>query len=192
MASEASVSALVTKTIERFNRIDYLVNNAALASQSQFGKKLEELSLEQWQMYMNVNVTSLFLCCKHAIPHLRESKGSIVNIASTRAIQSEPHTEAYSTSKGAAVAFTHSLANSLGPLVRVNAISPGWICPNDEAYKNDLKEIHHSQHVVGRVGKGEDIAQLAYFLCNNDLSGFITGQNFVVDGGMTKKMIYVD
>jgi NAD(P)-dependent dehydrogenase (short-subunit alcohol dehydrogenase family) len=100
-------------------------------------------------------------------------------------MQSEPDTEAYSASKGGLVALTHALANSLGPEIRVNCVSPGWIA-HEPVRKND-----HAQHPVGRVGRDEDIAALVAYLLS-DAAGFVTGQNFVVDGGMTKKMIYVE
>jgi NAD(P)-dependent dehydrogenase (short-subunit alcohol dehydrogenase family) len=120
--------------------------------------------------------------------------GSIVNIASTRALQSEANTEAYSASKGGVVALTHALAVSLGPDIRVNCISPGWIAVDDwkkSARRKQpvLRPEDHAQHPVGRVGHPEDIAALAAYLISSKAS-FITGQNFVVDGGMTKKMIY--
>jgi len=125
---------------------------------------------------------------------LQRTKGAIVNIASTRAIQSEPNTEAYSASKGGILALTHSLAMSLGPDIRVNCISPGWIDVSEwkksqQAKKPHLTKMDHAQHPAGRVGKPEDIAALVAFLISDE-AGFITGQNFVVDGGMTKKMIY--
>ncbi len=109
---------------------------------------------------------------------------------------SEPHTEAYSASKGGLWALTHALAMSLGPEIRVNSISPGWIDVRDSK-KHDahgrppLTEADHTQHPVGRVGEPKDIAEMALYLCSEQ-AGFITGQDFVVDGGMTKKMIYLD
>ena len=111
------------------------------------------------------------------------SKGaSIVNMVSTRAFMSEPETEAYAASKGGLVSLTHALAVSLGPDIRVNAIAPGWIT-ND----TDLRDKDHEQHPVGRVGNPGDIADAVAYLAK---AGFVTGQVLVVDGGMTKKMIY--
>jgi NAD(P)-dependent dehydrogenase (short-subunit alcohol dehydrogenase family) len=121
----------------------------------------------------------------YAAPHLRAAHGAIVNIASTRALQSEPDTEAYAASKGGLVALSHALAMSLGPRVRVNCVSPGWIA-HAKVRKKD-----HAQHPVGRVGRDEDVAGLVAYLLS-DAAGFVTGQNFVIDGGMTRKMIYVD
>jgi NAD(P)-dependent dehydrogenase (short-subunit alcohol dehydrogenase family) len=110
----------------------------------------------------------------------------VVNIASTRALQSEPDTEAYVAAKGGVVALTHALAISLGPQVRVNCVSPGWI----DTGRSRLRRADHAQHPAGRVGRGEDVAELACYLLS-ERSGFTTGANFVVDGGMTRKMIYV-
>jgi NAD(P)-dependent dehydrogenase (short-subunit alcohol dehydrogenase family) len=120
------------------------------------------------------------------VPHLRAARrGAIVNIASTRALQSEPDTEAYAAAKGGMVALTHALAISLGPQVRVNCVSPGWI----DTGKSKLRRADHRQHPAGRVGRAEDIAETVAFLLS-EKSGFTTGANFVVDGGMTRKMIY--
>jgi hypothetical protein len=102
---------------------------------------------------------------------------------------SEPNTESYSASKGGLVALTHALAISLGPDVRVNCISPGWIVVRREEEKK-LRRKDHLQHPAGRAGRPEDIAEMAAFLLDRERSGFVTGANFVVDGGMTRKMIY--
>jgi NAD(P)-dependent dehydrogenase (short-subunit alcohol dehydrogenase family) len=142
-----------------------------------------------------VNLTGMFLLVKYTLPCFRNGKGAIVNIASTRASMSEADTEAYSASKGGVVALTHALALSLGPKIRVNCISPGWI-ETLSGKKKSRREFpkfsaaDHGQHPAGRVGTTEDVAEMALFLLS-DKAGFITGQNFVVDGGMTKKMIYV-
>ena len=137
---------------------------------------------------------------KHAVLHLRSSRGAIreaiptgiVNISSVRAFQSEPHSEAYGASKEGVVGLTHALAVSLGPAVRVNCISPGWI--DTSAYKHppraaNLNPIDHEQHPVGRLGTVQDIAEMAHFLLS-EKSGFITGQNFLVDGGMSRRLMY--
>jgi NAD(P)-dependent dehydrogenase (short-subunit alcohol dehydrogenase family) len=189
VSSEAEVRAAMREVAERWGRLDSLVNNAGIAD-PHGPKNLEELSLEQWQKLLDTNLTGMFLCTKHALSLLRRAQNAaIVNIASTRALQSEPHTEAYAASKGGIVALTHALSLSLGPAVRVNVVSPGWI---DTSGKPDtLRPEDHAQHPVGRVGKPEDIAALVSFLLS-DQAGFVTGQNFVVDGGMTRKMIYVE
>jgi NAD(P)-dependent dehydrogenase (short-subunit alcohol dehydrogenase family) len=172
----------VRQVVKRFGRLDALVNNAGIASPG--NGPVEKLALTQWNRRIGVNLTGAFLMTKHAAPHLRRVRGAIVNIASTRALQSEPDTEAYAASKGGLVALTHALAMSLGPQVRVNCVSPGWIA------HAPVKKRDHAQHPVGRVGRPEDVAELVAFLIS-DAAGFATGQNYVLDGGMTKKMIYV-
>ena len=186
VSSEAEVRRAMHEVAERHGRLDVLVNNAGIANPT--APPIDQLSLEQWHRVIESNLTGMFLCTKHALPGLRRARaGAIVNIASTRALQSEPNTEAYAASKGGIVALTHALAMSLGPKIRVNAISPGWIDTKGDA----LSEEDHAQHPVGRVGKPGDIASLVAYLVS-DHAGFITGQNFIVDGGMTRKMIYAE
>ncbi len=182
---------MVNETAKKYGAINAVINNAGIG----INKSISELSIEEWNRVLAVNLTSVFLLAKFSRIYLEKSRGSIINIASTRALMSEANTEAYSASKGGVAALTHSLAVSLGPLIRVNCISPGWIEVSDYKKKRDFKEPVHSeadrkQHPAGRVGAPSDIAQLALYLVS-DKAGFITGQNFVVDGGMTKRMIYV-
>ena len=191
VAVETEVERLLSETLARFSRLDALVNNAGIG----VTKPVTELSLDEWNRVLGTNLTGAFLCAKHATLHLAKTQGAIVNIASTRALMSEANTEAYAASKGGLVALTHALAVSLGPAVRVNAVSPGWIEVSDWQ-KSDAPALEHSetdraQHPVGRVGRPEDVAALVGFLLS-DASGFTTGQNFVVDGGMTRKMIYAE
>ncbi len=190
VSDESSVRTMINKTIEIFTRIDILVNNAAIA----INKSINELSLNEWNRVISVNLTGPFLCSKYAAPYLKQNKGCIINIASTRAFMSEPDTEAYTASKGGIAALTHALALSLGPDVRVNSISPGWIDVSgwkkkSGRYNADLSKADQLQHPAGRAGMPQDIASLALFLASPGNS-FITGANFMVDGGMTKKMIY--
>ena len=182
VSREAAARACVRAVAKRFGRLDALVNNAGIADPHT--GPLEKLDLREWNRRLGTNLTGPFLMAKHAAPHLRRARGAVVNIASTRALQSEADSEAYAAAKGGLVAFSHALAMSLGPEVRVNCISPGWIAHAPVSRKD------HAQHPVGRVGRDEDIAALVAYLLS-DAAGFITGQNFVVDGGMTKKMIYV-
>jgi NAD(P)-dependent dehydrogenase (short-subunit alcohol dehydrogenase family) len=191
VAEEPHVQKMVASTVKAFGRLDVLVNNAAIMANTAPTK----LKLVDWNRVLAVNLTGAFLCSKHAAPHLSRRLGAILNIASTRACMSEPNTEAYSASKGGLVALTHALAMSLGPKVRVNCISPGWI--ETESSKKtsvrrvpNLSETDHQQHPAGRVGTPADIAALVDYLVS-DTAGFITAANFIVDGGMTRKMIYV-
>jgi len=191
VSNEESVRKSIAESVERFGNISGLINNAAI----QIDKPVAELTLEEWNRVIGTNLTGAFLCAKHAAPFLKNSKGSIINISSTRAFQSEPNTEAYSASKGGILALTHSLAMSLAPEIMVNCVSPGWIDVSgikkkSRANQIELSEADHLQHPAGRVGKPEDIANMVLFLLNPE-NNFITGQNFIIDGGMTRKMIYV-
>ncbi|WP_022964221.1 SDR family oxidoreductase [Halopseudomonas pelagia] len=191
VADEASVMACIERIEEDFGQLDGLVNNAGIADPD--SGPIEQLSLDAWNRRLGTNLTGAFLVAKHSIPMLRETGGAIVNIASTRAVQSEAHTEAYAASKGGLVALTHALAVSLGPTIRVNAVSPGWIDTRENAQQQSdpLRAVDHQQHAVGRVGQPRDIGALVVFLLGAS-AGFVTGQNFVADGGMTRQMIYVE
>jgi NAD(P)-dependent dehydrogenase (short-subunit alcohol dehydrogenase family) len=164
-------------------RLDALVCNAGIMVR----KPLAALTLDDWSRVLRTNLSSVFLLVRAAEAMLRAAKGAVVTIASTRARMSEPNTESYAASKGGIVALTHALAISLGPDVRVNCISPGWIDVRGET----LSAEDHAQHPAGRVGVPADIASLASWLLGPE-SGFVTGAEFVVDGGMTRKMIYAE
>lgn len=192
VSKEASVKRFVDGAMRRFGRIDGLVNNAGIADPET--GPLEKLEWSEWKRRIDTNLGGVFLCCKHALPALKQTNGAIVNIASSRAHQSEPDTEAYAASKGGIVAFTHALAVSAGP-VRVNAINPGWIVVDDwkkpsARRKPKLSAADHAQHPVGRAGVPPDIGALAVFLLSSQ-AGFITGQNITADGGIGRKMHYV-
>jgi len=171
----------VARLVGGLDRLDALVSNAGINVR----KPLEQLTLAEWNRVLATNLTSTFLLARAGAEKLRAARGSIVTIASTRAHQSEPETEAYAASKGGVVALTHALAVSLGPQVRVNCISPGWI----DTKSTQHSAADHAQHPAGRVGVPADIAGLVAYLVGPE-SGFITGAEFVVDGGMTRKMIY--
>jgi NAD(P)-dependent dehydrogenase (short-subunit alcohol dehydrogenase family) len=180
---ETTAGETVAALLDRFGRLDALVSNAGIMIR----KPLRRLTLTEWHHVLDTNLTALFLLARVAEKPLRKAKGAIVSIASTRALMSEPDTESYAATKGGIVALTHALAISLGPDVRVNCVSPGWIETKDYAA---LRRKDHRQHPAGRVGKPQDIAEIVAWLLDGDRSGFVTGANFVVDGGMTRKMIY--
>ena len=182
---EKDVINLMNNVAEYFGTIDILVNNAGIS----VFKSFYDLSIEEWDRVINTNLRSVFLCSREAAKIMKsnENGGSIINISSTRAYQSEPNTESYSASKGGIIALTHALANSLADdYITVNSISPGWIETKDY---DDLRGIDHEQHLSKRVGKPNDVARACLFLTNPD-NDFITGTNLMVDGGMTVKMIY--
>lgn len=170
-----------------------LVNNAGIADP--YCGPLEDLTLGEWQRWIDASLTAAFLCSRDALPLLRRAEGaSIVNISSTRALMSEPDTYAYAAAKGGLDALTHAMAVSLGPAIRVNAVLPGWIETGPWQKASSRKEPDHSpaarrQHPAGRVGLPEDIVGAVEWLAD---AGFVTGQRIVVDGGMTVKMIYAD
>ncbi|WP_019612012.1 SDR family oxidoreductase [Thioalkalivibrio sp. AKL7] len=188
---EEQVCEAIRHAEEWHGGLDALVNNAGISDPH--SGPLEELELADWQLWLDTNLTGAFLLAKHALPLLRRRRGAIVSISSTRALQSEPDTEAYAASKGGLDAFTHALAISAGPEVRVNAIRPGWIDTRspDQQQAEPLSAQDHAQHPTGRVGQPADIAALTAFLLGPD-AGFITGQIWTADGGMTRRMIYTD
>jgi NAD(P)-dependent dehydrogenase (short-subunit alcohol dehydrogenase family) len=183
VADEDTAKRAAKAVAEKFGRLDGLVSNAGFMIR----KPIRQLTLTEWRRVIDVNLTASFLLARASEKLLRKSNGAIVTIASTRALMSEPNTESYSASKGGLVALTHALAVSLGPDIRVNCVSPGWIETKDYGA---LRQKDHLQHPAGRVGKPEDIAQIVAWLLDREKSGFVTGANFVVDGGMTRKMIY--
>jgi NAD(P)-dependent dehydrogenase (short-subunit alcohol dehydrogenase family) len=189
--------AAVATAFERIRQwvgggIDLLVSNAGLADPV-IGP-IEEASLADWKRWQDSHVTGAFLMVRGAVPLLRTRRGSIVLIASTRAIQSEPECEGYAAAKGALCAMAHALAISLGLDIRVNAVLPGWIETGPwqkDPQTPEHRDVDRDQHPVGRVGEPRDIAATIAFLAS-DGAGFITGQQIVVDGGMTRKMIYAE
>jgi NAD(P)-dependent dehydrogenase (short-subunit alcohol dehydrogenase family) len=192
VSREEDVERWIRVTAQEFGGIDTLINNAGISRNA----PMTELQLSEWDRVIGVNLRGTFLCSRAAARVMKRArKGTIINIASTRALMSEPNTEAYSASKGGILALTHAMAISLGPYgIRVNAVSPGWIETSDWQYSaRAVPPVHterdRAQHPVGRVGRPEDIAEACLFLAD-ERSGFITGQNLVIDGGMTVKMIY--
>ncbi len=183
VADEKIAPAAVEAMLDSFGRLDGIVSNAGIMIRKPVGRR----ELTDWYRVIDTNLTAAFLFARAGERALRRSKGSIVTIASTRAQMSEKDTEAYAASKGGLVALTHALSISFGPDVRVNCVSPGWIATKDYG---KLRRKDHAQHPAGRVGKPQDIAEIVAFLLDRERSGFVTGANFVVDGGMTRKMIY--
>ena len=174
-------------TLERFaasvaaqsGRVDCLVNNAPPPM-----KGVDDCSFDDFTRALAVGVAAPFYLTKLLLPHFAPG-ASVINLSSSRDRMSQPQTESYAAAKGGIAALTHALAISLAGRARVNSISPGWI----DTTGSDIDGPDALQQPVGRVGKPEDIAALALFLCS-DAAGFITGENICVDGGMTRLMIY--
>lgn len=194
VARGTDVERWLDRTMAELGGVDVLVNNAGIGR----GAPFLELKAEDFDRVLAVNLRGTFLCAQGAARRMvaQGRGGAIVNIASTRAFMSEPGTEAYTASKGGIVALTHGMAISLGPhRIRVNCVSPGWIETRDWKKASAAQTPRHSeqdkaQHPVGRVGRPEDIAEACLFLAES--AGFMTGQNIVIDGGMTVKMIYAE
>lgn len=185
---EKDIINLMELLKKKYGAIHILINNAGKGGAY---KSPYQLSIQEWDDIIQTNLRSVFLASKEAAKYIRQNKngGSIINIASTRALMSEPNSEAYAASKGGIVAITHALAASLSQdKITVNCISPGWIETGDYT---KLRDIDHMQHLSQRVGKPDDIARACLFL-TNDENDFITGTNLIIDGGMTKKMIYFE
>jgi glucose 1-dehydrogenase len=178
-------------------RLDALVNNAAV----QICKPFLETSLEEWDMIMSNNVRSVFLGVLYGYPLLCQQRGAIVNVSSVHAIATSRNIAAYAASKGALLALTRAMALEFGPDgVRVNAILPGAV--NSKMLREGLKRGHgegneqvddqirelNNKHIMGRVGRPDEIGRAILFLADNDQSSFMTGQALIVDGGATARL----
>lgn len=187
LKNEKEIKNIFQMIKEKFGEVHILINNGAI---SKFNKSINEIEINEFDEVINTNLRGSFICCKEFIKINEDADfGRIINIASTRYHQNESGWEAYGSSKGGLVSLTNTLCVSLsGTKITVNAISPGWIEVED--YEN-LREKDHKQHPSGRVGKPKDIVNLCLFLSDEE-NDFINGANILVDGGMTKKMIYLD
>jgi NAD(P)-dependent dehydrogenase (short-subunit alcohol dehydrogenase family) len=186
ISSPEQIAAAFGSIGEQLGKVDVLINNAGLS----YWKSPYELAIDEWDYVINTNLRGTFLCSREAAKLMRENGGgAIVNVASTRALMSEPNSEAYAASKGGIVALTHALAVSLGSdRIRVNAISPGWI---ENGNYGELRPEDHEQHPAKRVGRPDDIVRACFYLTDPS-NDFVTGINLVVDGGMTRRMIYAE
>lgn len=194
VASAADVRALVAFTVDRFGSLDVLVNNAGV----EIEKTIEETTEEEWDWLLGINLKGVFLCCKYALEPMRRGGGSIVNIGSIEGFAASPRLGAYCASKGGVHALTLAIAVDHGTDgIRCNAICPGWIktdmtmayfeqLPDPEAGERSVTALHPA----GRLGRPEDIANLALWLASEE-SSFATGQLYVLDGGLTARNPFV-
>lgn len=172
---------------EEWGDVDIIVNNVGVGG----FESITETTVEHFDKILATNLRSAFITSRMLATHRKENSnkkyGRIVNLCSTRYLQSEAGTEAYAASKGGIWSLTHALAVSLAPYrITVNCIAPGWISVNEDEI---LRQEDHDFHLSGRVGKADDIARTCLFLCD-ERNDFINGQCITVDGGVTKKMIY--
>lgn len=187
VADEAAVQRMVEETVERCGSLDVLVNNAGLYASLQM-RPFTEIPLQEWRQVMDVNVASMFLTCRAAVPVLREAGGgAIVNISSGTPFRGVPFLLHYVTSKGAIVAFTRALAKELGKDgVRVNCVAPGFTMSqgvlDNPAVVEKLREVSVSARTIQRDQVPEDVVGAVVYLAGPGAS-FVTGQTIVIDGG---------
>jgi NAD(P)-dependent dehydrogenase (short-subunit alcohol dehydrogenase family) len=180
------VRNLLAETLRAFERVDILLNNAAI----QVSKTIEETTVEEWNREMAVNIGGIFLGCKYFIPHLRKTKGNIINMASVNGFFVEPMCAGYCATKGAIIALTKAMAiDHGGEGIRVNCICPGYIDAGlawgyfeAQADPDAARAAAGKLHALGRIGQPQEVARVAAFLASDEAS-FMTGSAVVVDGG---------
>lgn len=190
VADEAMVSALVEESIRSYGRVDILVNNAGVPMSF---LPIEELTVDRWDMIMDVNAKSIFLTSKHVVPHMKQQGGGvIINTASIASIRARPGLHAYCASKGAALIMSKALAIELAPhKIRVNVINPGpadtpmlskFMSGDQAKIEKETKEIFIDSVPLGSLISPEDIANAALYLAS-DMARMVTGEVLNVDGG---------
>lgn len=186
LKNKDDIENIFKDVVDKYKAVHILINNGAI---SRFNKSIYDIDIEEFDEVISVNLRGSFICSKEFIKaNNGQHYGRIVNISSTRFNQNEAGWEAYGASKGGIISLTNTMAISLSNTpITVNAISPGWI--NTDNYIPS--DIDNKQHPSGRVGVPRDIVNACLFLTNKE-SDFINGTNIIVDGGMTKKMIYAD
>ena len=188
VTNSKAIRNMIDTTLKTFGKLDILTNNAGY----HISKNVEETSEEEWEFIINTNLRSTFLCSKYAIPHLRKTKGNIINISSMVGLVGQPNAGAYSATKGGQIAMSKGMAIDFAQDgIRVNVICPGWIqTPLVEDWFSQQKDPDASrkyifgQHPLGRIGTIEECGKAALYLASND-AGFVTGITLNIDGGIT-------
>lgn len=181
ISQPSQVEAMIAETLEKFGRIDALVNNAGVAD---FGP-IEETTFERWRRVMDTNLDGIFLTTQAAIPALKETKGAIVNIASISGLRASTLRVAYGTSKAAVIQLTLQQAVELGEYgIRANVIAPGPVRTKlaMAVHSEEIIAAYHDAIPLNRYGSEEEIANCITFLCSEKAS-FVTGQLLAADGG---------
>jgi 2-deoxy-D-gluconate 3-dehydrogenase len=184
VSDEASVAAMVATTVERYGRLDILINNAGMSIR----KPVQELALDEWHKVIDTNMTSAFLGARAAYPHMKKAgAGKVINIGSMLSIFGASFAPAYGASKGGVVQLTKSLAVGWAPdNIQVNAVLPGWIdTALTQGARQQLAGLHErvlARTPAGRWGQPDNLAGVAVFLASA-ASDFITGVAIAVDGG---------
>lgn len=188
VGQSAAVQAMINTTVARFGRLDILVNNAGY----HISKNMEDTSEDEWHFIIRTNLTSTFLCSKYAIPHLRKTRGTIINISSMVGLVGQANAGAYSATKGGQIAMSRGMALDFArDGIRVNVICPGWIqTPLVEDWFSQQQDpaaaraYIFGQHPLGHIGTIEDCGKAAVYLASDD-AGFVTGITLNIDGGIT-------
>jgi NAD(P)-dependent dehydrogenase (short-subunit alcohol dehydrogenase family) len=187
VSNEQDVKNAFTKIIETYGDVDILVNNAGIQRYS----TVTETTEQEWDLVMNVNLKSAFLCSKYAIPSMvKKGKGCIVNVASVQSFISQKNVAPYTTSKTALLGLTRSIAVDFAPKVRCVAVCPGTVdtpmlrgAINLSSNPEEVLQECNEMHLTKRIGTSEEVAELIAFLAS-DKAGFITGQAIRIDGGL--------
>jgi NAD(P)-dependent dehydrogenase (short-subunit alcohol dehydrogenase family) len=191
VSNEDQVKAMIQATLDKYGRLDVLVNNAGIGVY----KTVLDASSEDWDRALAVNLKGVFLCSKYAIPHMQEQgKGAIVNISSVHSYATVNGVAPYAASKGGITALTRNMAIDYGPAIRVNSIAPGWVLtpliqgifdsyPDPAEQRRQIEQ----RQVMKRIGRPEDIGYAAAFLASDEAS-FISGTQLYVDGGLTAQL----
>lgn len=187
IAEQSTLDAFIKRVTDRSKRVDILINNACITRGGLTG-----CGYEDFNYVLRVGVLAPFYLTQQLMPYFAQG-ASIVNVSSTRAFMSQQNTESYTAAKGGINALTHAMSITLSGRVRVNSISPGWIdtgsYQHEASYTPNHTKADLIQHPAGRIGTPQDVADMVLFLCSEQAS-FVTGENIVIDGGMTRQMIY--